>query len=68
MKIYAQKNGTYTKQELLDLSTLLIKGGYTVRRCKMKINDKPTEVVEFFGDFLGGQPAATEANGAEAEK
>lgn len=68
MKIYAQKNGTYTKQELLELATLLIKGGYTVRRSKLKINEKPTEVVEFFGDFLGGQPAATEAEGAEAEK
>lgn len=68
MKIYAQKNGTYTKQELLELATLLIKGGYTVRRGKVKINEKPTEVVEFFGDFLGGQTAATEAEGAEAEK
>ena len=64
MKIYAQKNGTYTKQELLDLATLLIKGGYTVRRGKVKINDKPTEVVEFFGD----QTAATKAEDAEAEK
>lgn len=68
MKIYAQKNGSYTKQELLELSTLLIKGGYTVRRCKVKINDKPTEIVEFFGDFLGGQAAETEADGAEAVK
>lgn len=50
MRIYAQKNGSYTKQELLDLSTLLIKGGYTVRRCKVKVNEKPTEIVEFFGD------------------
>lgn len=68
MKIYAQKNGTYTKQELLELATLLIKGGYTVQRCKVKINDKPTEIVMFFGDFLGGQAAATEVEGAEAEK
>lgn len=68
MKIYAQKNGSYTKQELLELSTLLIKGGYTVQRCKVKINDKPTEVVVFFGDFLGGQAAATEADGAETVK
>ena len=68
MKIYAQNGGSLTKQELLDLATLLIKGGYTVRRRKMKINDKPTEIVEFFGDFLGGQAAATEAEGAEAEK
>ena len=68
MKIYAQKNGTYTKKELLELATLLIKGGYTVRCGKVKINEKPTEIVEFFGDFLGGQTAATEADGAEAEK
>lgn len=68
MKIYAQNGGSLTKQELLDLATLLIKGGYTVRRRKAKINDKPTEIVEFFGDFLGGQAAATEAEDAEAEK
>ena len=50
MKIYAQKDGSYTKQELLDLSTLLIKGGYTVRRGKQKVEGKPVEIVEFFGD------------------
>lgn len=67
MKIYAQNGGSLTKQELLDLATLLIKGGYTVRRRKVKINDKPTEIVEFFGDFLF-TPAATADEGAEAEK
>lgn len=50
MKIYAQKSGTYTKQELLDMATLLIKGGYTVRRGKAKIDGKPVEYVEFSGD------------------
>ena len=50
MKIYAQQSGSYTKQELLDMATLLIKGGYTVRRGKVKIDGKPVEYVEFFGD------------------
>ena len=50
MKIYAQKDGSYTKQELLDLSTLLLKGGYTVRRGKQKVEGKPVEIVEFYGD------------------
>ena len=45
--IYAQPNGTYTKQELLDIATLLIKGGYTVRRGKAKIDGKPVEFVEY---------------------
>lgn len=63
MKIYAQKNGTYTKQELLDMATLLIKGGYTVRRGKTKIDGKPVEFVEFTGDAAG-----TESEDTEAEK
>lgn len=50
MKIYAQKDGSYTKQELLDLSTLLVKGGYTVRRGKQRVDGKPVEIVEFYGD------------------
>lgn len=50
MKIYAQKNGSLTKQELLDMSTLLIKGGYTVRRDKEKVGDKYIEYIEFTGD------------------
>ena len=50
MRIYAQKDGSYTKQELLELSTLLIKGGYTVRRGKQRVEGKPVEIVEFYGD------------------
>lgn len=50
MRIYPQKNGAYTKQELRDLATLLLKGGYTVRICKRKVNEKATEMVEFIGD------------------
>ena len=57
MTIYAQKEGSYTKQELLDLSTLLIKGGYTVRRGRMKVpsgksadGSKYVEIIEFSGD------------------
>lgn len=51
MKIYAQKDGSYTKAELLELATLLIKGGYTVRRGKMKQAQKTVEYVEFYVDF-----------------
>ena len=48
MKIFAQKNASYTKQELLDLSTLLIKGGYTVRRGRTPVKGgKAIEYVEF---------------------
>lgn len=50
MRIYPQKNGAYTKQELRDLAALLLKGGYTVRISKRKVNDKPVEMVEFIGD------------------
>ena len=32
------------------MATLLIKGGYTVRRGKSKIDGKPVEYVEFVGD------------------
>ncbi len=50
MRIYPQKNGAYTKQELRDLAALLLKGGYTVRISKRKVNEKPVEMVEFIGD------------------
>ena len=60
MRIYAQASGSYTKQELLDMSTLLIKGGYTVRRGKAKIDGKPVEFVEFTGDE---KPNNTETEG-----
>ena len=50
MKIYPQKNGAYTKQELRDLAALLLKGGYSVRISKRKVNEKPVEMVEFIGD------------------
>ncbi len=50
MMIFAQQNGSYTKQELLDMATLLIKGGYTVKRGKAKIEGKPVECIVFAGD------------------
>ena len=62
MRIFAQKNGSYTKGELLDLATLLIKGGYTVRRGKTKIDGKPVEIVEFFAAAPAG---GDDADGAE---
>lgn len=50
MRIYAQSGGSYTKAELLEIATLLVKGGYSVKRIKQKIDGKPVEAVEFFGD------------------
>ena len=50
MRISAQKDGSYTKQELLEIATLLVKGGYTVQRGKQRVDGKPAEYVEFFGD------------------
>ena len=47
MKIYAQNGGTLTRQERLDLATLLLKAGYTVSAKKVKINGKAVDVVEY---------------------
>lgn len=47
MKIYAQNGGTLTRQERLDLATLLLKAGYTVTVKKIKIDGKATDVVEY---------------------
>ena len=46
MKIYTQPNGKLTEQDRLQLATLLIKAGYTVRIHKEMINSKPVQVVE----------------------
>ena len=47
MKIYAQNGGTLTRQERLDLATLLLKAGYTVAVKKIKLDGKATDVVEY---------------------
>lgn len=47
MKIFAQKGGTLTKGEMLELAGLLIKAGYTVRLGKAKVVDKFVQAVEF---------------------
>ena len=47
MKIYAQNGGTLTRQERLDLATLLIKAGYVVSCGKAKVDGKATDYVEF---------------------
>lgn len=54
MKIFAQKNGAYTKQEIIELAVLLVKGGYTVRRGKMKKEGMKSlvEFIEFTGDAV----------------
>jgi hypothetical protein len=47
LRIYAQKGGTSTRQERLDLATLLIKFGYVVSCGKAKIDGKAVDYVEF---------------------
>lgn len=47
MRIYAQNGGSLTRQERLDLATLLLKAGYTVTVKKIKLDGKATDVVEF---------------------
>lgn len=47
MKIYAQNGGTLTRQERLELATLLLKAGYTVAVKKIKLDGKATDVVEY---------------------
>lgn len=47
MKIYAQNGGALTRQERLDIATLLLKAGYVVSVKKVKIDGKAVDVVEF---------------------
>lgn len=47
MKIYPQNGGTLTRQERLDIATLLLKAGYVVSVKKVKIDGKAVDVVEF---------------------
>lgn len=47
MIIHAVGGGTLTKQERLELASLLVKAGYSVRLGKAKIDGKVTEYVEF---------------------
>jgi len=46
MKIYAQPNGKMTETDRLQLATLLLKAGYTVKIEKVMIDGKSTQVVE----------------------
>lgn len=50
MKIYAQKNGTLTQNELYELAGLLIKAGYTVKIGRAKVGEKFVKAVEYTGD------------------
>ena len=47
MRIYAQNGGSLTRQERLDLATILIKAGYVVSCGKAKVAGKATDYVEF---------------------
>lgn len=46
MKIYAQPNGKLTEADRMQLATLLVKAGYTVKIGKETIGGKPVMVVE----------------------
>lgn len=59
MKIYTQKDGALTKGERIELATLLIKSGYTVRIGKMKLGTKSVEYVDYT------TPTAKDADAAE---
>lgn len=62
MRIYAQNGGSLTRQERLDLATLLVKAGYTVSAKKVKINGKSVDVVEY-----NAMPQAVEDSGPYKE-
>lgn len=47
MRIYAQNGGSLTRQERLDLATLLLKAGYVVAVKKIKNDGKAVDVVEY---------------------
>lgn len=47
MKIYAQNGGSLTRQERLELATLLVKAGYVVSCGKVKVDGKTADYVEF---------------------
>ena len=61
MKIYAQNGGTLTRQERLDLATLLLKAGYTVTVKKIKIDGKATDMVEYSAKPLAVSDSQQEA-------
>lgn len=46
MRICIQTNGKLTEADRLQLATLLIKAGYTVRLDKVQIDGKAVQVVE----------------------
>lgn len=47
MRIYAQNGGSLTRQERLDLATLLVKAGYCVSCGKAKVAGKTVDYVEY---------------------
>lgn len=47
MRIYAQNGGSLTRQERLDLATLLLKAGYVVAVKKIKLDGKAVDAVEY---------------------
>lgn len=47
MRIYAQNGGSLTRQERLELASLLVKAGYCVSCGKAKVAGKAVDYVEF---------------------
>lgn len=65
MKIYALNGGTLTRQERLDLATLLLKAGCVVAVKKIKLDGKATDVVEFNAKpQIVDEPEKQEGSGA----
>lgn len=47
MRIYAQNGGSLTRQERMEMASLLIKAGYVVSCGKAKVAGKAVDYVEF---------------------
>lgn len=45
-RIYAV-NGNLTEEELLTIGTLLLRGGYTVKKTKQKLGGKDVKCIEY---------------------
>jgi len=51
-RIYSANNNL-TEEDLLDIAKLHVKGGYSVRKTKQKLNGKDVKCIEFSADMEG---------------